>query len=132
MKQTLNRLIKQPRVKDWEKEFDKTFLNVRFDTTIGTSVNLKDYISNLLKQQEDEYKQKMAQSNEWWNTKLRQQKKEITDKIINNIEEYKHIIKVSGFNVNKDYSSGWKNCIEFIISLKSKHLTNSKQGGRVR
>ena len=39
---------------DWETRFDKTFLNIRFDTTVGTSVNIKDFISQLLKTQREE------------------------------------------------------------------------------
>lgn len=66
---------------DWEKTYDKTFLNIRFNTTVGTSVNIKDFISNLLQQQREDFKQTMANSNEWWNNKLRQQREEIIKEI---------------------------------------------------
>lgn len=42
---------------------------------------VKDFISNLLQQQREDFKQTMANSNEWWNNKLRQQREEIIKEI---------------------------------------------------
>lgn len=84
---------------DWEKTYDKTFLNIRFNTTVGTSVNIKDFISNLLQQQREDFKQTMANSNEWWNNKLRQQREEIIKEI-----EGKKIDLINNPNIGEEMS----------------------------
>ena len=65
---------------DWEKEFEERewypdLVDMQADKEV------KDFISKLLQQQREDFKQTMANSNEWWNNKLRQQREEIIKEI---------------------------------------------------
>lgn len=50
------------------KSFDDTFLNIRFDTTVGTTVNIKDFLSQSIdKVVEETRKEEIKELDALWN-----------------------------------------------------------------
>ena len=73
---------------DWDKDFDKIIvdweeipISERLKIKGGYYGLMKDFIAKTLQQQREDFKQTMANSNEWWNNKLRQQREEIIKEI---------------------------------------------------
>jgi len=110
---------------DWEERFDDTFRNIVFDTTKGTTVSIKDFISNLLQQQIEDFKQTMANSNEWWNNKLRQQREEIIKEIEGIAGEKDKVVGL--ISISKMTRNAHRNQLRKQIRERLKQITNLKE-----